>query len=98
MSREDEIRVRYDATTHGEWYYDGMHPEIQNFEGDKFWLICSELRQHPGDKIPEDEFGHVFNADFEFMAHAHEDIPYLLSENARLHAELTMIRHDIVQY
>lgn len=77
MDRIDEIRAREQAATPGPWGYDGMHNEIHAPETDKFFLIVSELREHPGEVLL-DKFGHTYNADFEFIAHAREDIPWLI--------------------
>ena len=73
-----EIRQRCEAATPSKWTYDGMHNEIHacDVENGAF-LIVSELREHPGEKLL-DKFGHTFNADFEFIAHARQDIPALL--------------------
>jgi len=80
MSKIDinEIRARCDAATAGPWYYDGTHNEIQvPGSVDDFLLIVSTLREHPNEKIT-DKFGHSFNPDFAFIAHARQDIPALL--------------------
>jgi len=91
MTREerDAIRARCEAATSGPWEYDGMHNEIQTpYSENGFWLICSEVRTHPSEKIL-DEFGHTYNPDFEFIANARQDIPALLDalDEAEAHAE-----------
>ena len=77
QNRTEEIRAREQAATHGPWQYDGMHNEIQTPNGDDFWLIISELRRHEGEKLI-DRFGHTYNPNFEFIAHARQDVPALL--------------------
>ena len=82
----EAIKARCEATTPGPWEYDGMHNEIHAPQSDVYWLIVSELRSHPGETIT-DKFGHSFNANFNFIANARQDIPALLSEIDRLTQE-----------
>jgi len=77
-----EIEARTGKATPGPWHYDGMHWEItcpQAGAGESYWLIVSEARQTPDQDYPEDQFGHAFDANFDFIAHAREDVPLLLS-------------------
>lgn len=90
----DAIRNRYESTTQGEWVYDGMHNEIQVPSSDEFWLIISELRTHPNEKI-SDEFGHCYNPDFDFIAHAHQDIPDMLNYIEALENRNKAFEYDI---
>jgi len=84
----EEIRQRCDAATPGGWSYDGMHNEIHcAAPNEDYFLIISELRTHPGEKLL-DEFGHQYNANFEFIAHARQDVPALLDHIDKLEAEL----------
>jgi len=73
----EAIRARANSATQGAWTYDGMHNEIHAYDAGEAFLIVSELREHPGEKLL-DEFGHTYNSDFEFIAHARHDIPTLL--------------------
>ena len=94
-----EIRVREQAATPGPWEYDGMHNEIQAPYADKgFWLIISELSEHPGDKIVS-EHGHIFNSDFDFAAHARQDIPLLLDDRDywKARAETAEVRTEALK-
>lgn len=71
------IRTRCEAATTGPWEYDGMHNEIHTYNAGVPFLIISELRSHPGEKLL-DNLGHTYNADFDFIANARRDIPALL--------------------
>jgi len=74
----DEIRARCEAATSSPWQYDGMHNEIHAPQSPNgMFLIVSELRGHPSEELL-DEFGHKYNADFDFIANARQDIPALL--------------------
>ena len=77
------IEARWAKATPGPWGYDGMHNEITCSHGDEYWLLCSELRTHPNEKI-SDEFGHAYNPNFEAIASAPTDIALLLAEVRRL--------------
>lgn len=83
--RLEEIKARCEAATKGPWDYDGMHPEIN--APDEWGMIISMLRMHPGDEILDD-FGHAFNPDFEFIANARDDIPWLLTQLAEREREI----------
>ena len=80
------IRARADAATHGPWAYDGQHYEITTPFGDSYWLIASECRATPEQEVKPDQFGHEYNADYAFIAHARQDVPALLDEIAALQA------------
>jgi hypothetical protein len=87
MKRIDEIESRAAAATRGPWIYDGMHNEICAPESpDKYFLITGELRSHPNEKII-DEYGHSYNPDFDFVANAGEDIPWLIKEYRKVAKE-----------
>ena len=48
----NSLRALDKAATPGPWTYDGMHCEIHAYESaNGAFLIVSELREHPGDKI-----------------------------------------------
>ena len=88
--RMDEIRARCEAATSSPWQYDGMHNEIHAPQSPNgMFLIVSELRGHPSEELL-DEFGHKYNADFDFIANARQDIPALLDalEEANAHIEV----------
>ena len=87
-----EIRAQCEAATSGPWTYDGMHNEIHAYEAkNSAFLIVSELREHPGDKPVEGN--PMYNADFDFIAHARQNIPAILdaleAETARADAAET---------
>lgn len=87
MLNLDEIRARCEAATPGPWGYDGMHNEIHcHAPNEEFFLITSELREHPGENLL-DLFGHTYNPNFEFIAEARTDIPALIAEVERLTKE-----------
>lgn len=76
MDRLDEIRKREQAATKGPWYYapdtmsggaDGGQLRFGNPYGRPAWMSFG-FRDYKGEK-----------PDGEFMAHAREDIPYLLA-------------------
>ena len=75
----EEIRLRYEATTPGPWvsFVEGRdHSSGSNF-------IMTGEGENRGDDI---ELTGATVADQDFIAHAREDIPKLLSEIARLKA------------
>jgi hypothetical protein len=72
-----EIEARLKATQPGPWQYDGMHNEITTPQGESYWLIVSECRKSPSE-VQTDQFGHYFDANFDFIAHAPDDIRRLL--------------------
>ena len=71
-----EARELCEKATPGPWGYDGMHNEIHAPHGDEYFLIMSELREHPGEKIL-DEYGHSYNANFALIARSRTLIPEL---------------------
>ena len=86
-----EIRVRLEAATPGPWFATSC-PDKHSDDGPDFWLIdavpspnqeteVAEICHKPGGKS-----GH--NADF--IAHAPEDIAWLLEEVKRLQEELDL--------
>ncbi len=84
-----EIAARAEKATKGPWVYDGMHFEIQTpYRPDGYWLIVSECRGAPHEEYQCDQFGHQFNPDYDFIAHARTDVPNLLRTIAALRAEL----------
>jgi len=93
MERLAAIRARCEAATPGPWGYDGQHDEItaDSPDAEDYWLIVSQCRTAP-DTAPRDAFGHQYSADFAFIAHAREDVPYLLAEIERLRSENVTLR------
>ena len=74
----EKLRKLERAATPGPWSYDGMHSEIHAYESDNgAFLIVSELREHPGDKLI-DEFGHAYNPNFDLIAEMRNALPELL--------------------
>ena len=73
-----EIEHRLAAITPPPWKYDGMHNEITTPQGDSYWLIVSECRNVPDQRFVQDQFGHQFDANFDFIAHAPDDIRRLI--------------------
>lgn len=73
MSREEEIRARADAASNGPWWYDGRDifhkPTGSNMDQ---IVIPLPLTWHESQAVPD--------ADAEFIAHAREDIPWLLDQ------------------
>ena len=82
------IRERADKATPGPWEYDGMHNEIQKYDMPGFWLIISECRSAPDQEYQQDQFKHMYDANFDFIAHARTDVPALCDEVERLQAQL----------
>lgn len=82
------IKERTSKATPGPWRYDGMHYEITApFSEDGYWVIVSEGQTRP-DELPADQFGHEYDPTFDFIAHAREDIPTLISKIECLEHEL----------
>jgi len=73
-----EIERRLAAITPPPWEYDGQHYEITTPQGESYWLILSECRGAPDQEFRCDEFGHRFDANFDFIAHAPEDMARLI--------------------
>ncbi len=86
------IRARVEKATPGPWEYDGMHSEIVTPRGAEYWLIVSECRSAPDQSYECDEFGHQFDANLDFIAHAREDIPALLADRDELRRQLAESR------
>lgn len=90
-----EIKARCEAATPGPWDYDEMHQEITTpYSSDQYWLIVSEARQTPDQDYPVDQFGHTYDANFAFIAHAREDIPALLAEVERLMEDVDALHRE----
>jgi hypothetical protein len=80
--REQEIRARASAATPGPWTVKRDEPTLS-------LLVVSD------DATLDINFGYVGNrpeSNAEFVAHAREDVDWLLAENARLRTELTSER------
>lgn len=90
--RLQEIRDRYEASTQGEWTPDTMGHEEICIDGVPLEIIFEEL---PNRDIPRDVYGHLLepHPDLEFIAHAHQDVPWLLDEIERLESELEVANH-----
>ena len=94
------IRARDKARTQGEWRYDGMHFEItvasRPSEEGGYWLIISECGAAPDQerKCPCDQFGHQFDANYDFIAHASVDIPALIAEVEWLRGMLEQVADE----
>ena len=101
MTREDEIQKRLSARTPGRWVkaYLMRWCELDHFPHGKgkcdyqihSWRlatreVCSVDGQHI--IFGNDNGLHVSEADPQLIAHAPQDLEYLLSENARLRDEL----------
>jgi len=80
MINLEKLQRLHETATPGPWSYDGMHPEIHAYhEREGAFLISSELREHPGDSIP-DQFGHAFNPNFELIVEVRNILPELIAE------------------
>lgn len=79
MSRTDEIRKREQAVTSGPWIATEMTSHKSRKGGSTYYKVVQKANDL-------DQVCHYVpnKATAEFIAHAHEDIPYLLNENARL--------------
>ena len=85
MTREEEIRARCEEATPGPWYNgDGS---VDRFFAGKNTVATPE-RVIVERATYNDEFDRQTYADIGFIAHAREDIPYLLDRVERLTAEL----------
>lgn len=90
--RLDEIRARERAATPGPWEADGEH--VFSVEG---WAVSytGGFGHHVNRlKMTPARAAEVQRNNNEFIAHAREDIPYLLSEIDRLTAELDQYRQQ----
>jgi|GEM_PF-5759710 len=85
MSKYEEIRARCDAATPGEWR------TPPTFSG-----ICSQS----GDILAINRIVNTRDADMIFIAHAREDIPFLLNELAAKDEEIEQLQntHVKIQY
>ena len=94
-SREDEIRERAERATKGPWRahdtwidYGGYTATILSGKGSdielRAWLPT--FSNQPGLRTRN------VVSDAEFMAHAREDIPWLLAELVKVRAELAQVR------
>lgn len=86
MDRLSEIRARCEAATPGPWF---------NFGG---WLIHTETDvEHNG--IPHEKtIGSVKAQNAAFIAHARDDIPYLLSRLEKAEAERDAVIEDFQDF
>jgi len=93
----EAIKERDKARTQGEWHYDGQHFEITTpsrpSDAGGYWLIISECGPAPDQerKCPCDQFGHQFDANYAFIAHASVDVPTLVQEVERLREMLSAL-------
>jgi hypothetical protein len=84
--RVEEIRARCEAATEGPWGYRGPTRDVlAEYDG-------GAVRERRGMRPAGDTFpliGKIMSPpDGEFVAHAREDVPFLLSELARLSGEV----------
>jgi hypothetical protein len=86
----DEMRVLLKKITPGPWRYDGMHNEITTPRGEFYWLIVSECRPAPDQAYHEDEFGHQYDANFDFIARAPDGVRALLDRQIVLDNEIAV--------
>ena len=97
MSREDEIKARLEKATKGPWEVGGPYPSLcvmvcvdsgsthpEYAEPPHYEMVCKIY-----DSAPEYLYECAWQgkADADFIAHAREDVPYLLDEIARLRRE-----------
>lgn len=73
-----EIRERHAASTPGEWYpnRDGSFHDVRIHDDDPSTLVDGMVA------------GLMEATDAEFIAHAHQDVPWLLAEIERLESQL----------
>jgi hypothetical protein len=88
MTRIEEIKQRVDAATEWPWegevrkaYLDSKYIDAHSLDSELEYIISSE-----GD------FLEVIRADATFIAHAREDIPYLLQRIEVLEGALNLLR------
>lgn len=77
--------------TPGPWRYDGCHPEIHTpYHGPDgtYWLIISECREAPDQEHQCDQFGHAWDANYAFIAHARTFYPLALERIRELEEQL----------
>lgn len=95
MTRFDEIKDRVKAATGGPWILHFRADEktktqyswsIWDEEGNKF-ILDMERKQQP----PSDEWVERRTLDFNFIAHARQDIPDLIAEIERLRGDIKNI-------
>ncbi|MGQ4513619.1 hypothetical protein [Streptomyces sp. DW26H14] len=85
--REQEIRARAEAASRGPWTLAYERCDCQ--EDDEHGSYVSRIDTGAG---PATELSDLPREDWEFMAHAREDVPWLLAENARLRADRDAFR------
>lgn len=76
---EEQLELCRQATP-GPWEYDGMHNEIVTPAADsgQYWLIVSECRSAPDQTAEQDQFGHMFDANFALIAAMRQGYPLVL--------------------
>lgn len=87
MSRQSEIRARVEAASEGPWK---RHTEFVNDvwtgKDGRMGSILTSVRHHKLGKMGE--FKDLMGEDAEFVAHARQDIPWLLDRLESVEAEL----------
>ena len=84
--RLDEIRQRAEAATQGPWVAHGN--TVEQVKTGRHQVVGTELTGPKYPKYMTYERLTTKNEDATFIAHAREDIPYLLAEVGRLRAAL----------
>lgn len=86
-SREEAIQARVDAATPGPWW--GGGDRSKRGSADRYGLVGRLSDRGTGNAIAVlSGVGMDRVADAEFIAHAREDIPYLLAKNAELRTRI----------
>jgi len=93
MSRLEEIKLRCEKATPGPWEYDGINNILTVPSGSEEDGYVSPFTAY---------LGELKGKDIKFIAHAREDIPWLLTEVERLYdnlnssnAKLSLYRHMV---
>ncbi|SNS43342.1 hypothetical protein SAMN06309944_0235 [Micrococcales bacterium KH10] len=90
MKRLDEIKARAEAATEGPWAVS------EDSESSRAWFT----RPFPEFKGKDGRPVHlsITHAETEFIAHAREDIPWLLAEVDRLQAQVDAVRAALANH
>lgn len=89
--QEAEIRAREKAATKGPWIASHRHGGVSD-NADAVGGLGLDIEGPPE---PEENGQFALAADAQFIAHAREDVPRLLSEIERLRAERDELREEI---
>lgn len=93
--RIQEIKQRHEAATPGPWTHSRWAPGYVVTDDDKFDVVASVFEYREDGTIEKKFCGEKSLANREFIAHAPEDIAYLLSEVERLQTDIKAMKEAL---